>query len=560
MCKFKYLLLIISILLMMTGGSCTGNVPIPNGSVNLTALMFSEGILLPSFASGIMNYSFDVEYTTDTIHFTVISEDSQAYLKYQRQAEGESWSKWYDIFSGMASSDLALKAGNNTIEIFVESSGGTDSKTYTVIIHRQESSSQNMAQLNNLEVIYTYGVQNYSLLYKPLFDYNSTEYELFLVARAHTMGKIYVLPTIGIIPHSDLGTIQINGEGVVSGEKKIYLFTSSKVYEIMVTALDGVTTKTYYLNAHNYSSINQAVEDNFDLSDGDIITVVPDLYQEDSEIVFPDKEIYLISLDPQDSTIRDNTIIDGGDAHRVIAMKYLDKAPTLSGLTIQNGSAYNGSGIYIYLASPNILYNKIISNHQPGTDYGSRGGIYVDDGSPNISYNTISGNENGYGAGINISGESSPQIEHNNIQSNYARYFGGGINLDIVTGTPKIFYNTISNNEAGNHGGGICCIHSSPLIHSNANISDNKADMFGGGIYIGSCSPGIKDNQICDNWAIQHGGGIYISGEDSEPEIVDNVKILGNEFGQWIKNPDDIYIGSGNPTINNNGGPPVVLP
>ena len=560
MCKYKHLFIIISILLMMIGVSCTGNIPTPNDSANLTVLVFSEGILLPSFDSETMNYSFGVEYITDTIHFTAISEDNQAYIKYRWQAEGESWSKWYDISSGMASSDLTLKTGDNTIEIFVESSGGTDFKTYTIIINRQETSSQNIAELNNLEAIYTYGSTDYPLLYKPLFNSNTTEYNLFLVARAHTLGKIFVLPTIGIVPSSDLGTIQINGEEVVSGEKKIYLFTSSTVYEIMVTAPDGVTTETYYLNAYNYSSINQAVEYNFDLSDGDIITAVPGLYEEDSEVIFPDKEIYLMSLDPQDSTIRDNTIIDGGDAHRVIAIKYLDKTPTLSGFTIQNGSDYNGSGIYIYLASPNILYNKIISNHQPGTDYGSRGGIYVYDGSPNISYNTISGNENGYGAGINISGESSPQIEHNNIQSNYARYFGGGINLDTVTGTPKILYNTISYNDAGNHGGGICCIHSSPLIQSNANISDNKADMFGGGICIMSCSPEVKNNQICDNWAIQHGGGIYISGEDSEPEIVDNVKILGNEFGQWIKNPDDIYIGSGNPIISNNGGPPVILP
>jgi len=106
---------------MIIGVSCTSNLPTPNDSANLTVLMFSEGILLLSLNSGIMNYSLSVEYTTDTIHFTAISEDDQADIKYRWQAEGESWSKWYDIFSGMPSSDLTLKTGNNTIEIFVES-------------------------------------------------------------------------------------------------------------------------------------------------------------------------------------------------------------------------------------------------------------------------------------------------------------------------------------------------------------------------------------------------------------------------------------------------------
>jgi len=559
MYELKPLFIVILSCLLIALPSCTPNV-IPSGNANLANLIFNYGNLVPAFNSEILDYSLTVEYTINEINFTATLEDNQASLNYRWQPAGESWSKWYELSSGIPSSDSALNTGNNAIEIVVESSDGMNSKKYSITVIKEDISSQNIAELNNLKIIYTYGATDYSLLYRPVFESNTTEYKLFLIARTKDMGGIIVFPVFNIIPYSDEGTIQINGEDVPSGEKKSFLILSDTTYEILVIAQDGVTTKTYHLNVYNYLSINEAVENNNDLTDGDVITAIPEHYEEDSEVVFPDKAILLMSLDPQDSVIRDNTIIDGCNLHRVISIKYLDKIPTLRGFTIQNGSAINGAGIYINNASANILYNKITQNCQSGTFYGSGGGIGIYQSSPHISYNTITENENGSGAGISIGGNSSPQIEHNNMKSNNAKYFGGGISLDNVTGTPYILYNTISYNDAGNYGGGIYCNRSSPVIHSNANISNNKAEIYGGGIYILICSPEIKDNRICDNWAIQHGGGIYITGEDSEPEIVDNVKIFGNEFGQWIKNPDDIYIESGNPTINNNGGPPVVLP
>lgn len=559
MCKLKPLFIVILLCLMIALTSCTSNV-IPSGNANLASLIFSYGNLVPAFNPEILNYSLTVEYTINEINFTATLEDNQANLNYRWQPAGESWSKWYELSSGIPSSDLALNTGNNAIEIVVESSDGMNSKAYSITVIKQDISSQNIAELNNLEIIYTYGTTDYSLLYQPIFESNTTEYNLFIIARVKQAGGLLVFPAISIIPYSNEGTIQINGEDVLSGEKKSFIIFTSTLYEILVTAPDGVTTKIYHLNVYNYSSINEAVENNNDLTDGDIITAIPDHYEEDSEAVFPNKEIFLMSLDPEDSTIRDNTIIDGCDAHRVISIKYLDKIPTLSGFTIQNGSAQHGSGIYIYNASANIFYNNITHNHQSGTFYGSGGGIGIYQGSPNIGYNTITENENGSGAGISIGGNSSPQIEHNNIQNNSAQYFGGGIRLDNVMGTPNILYNTISYNEAGNHGGGIYCIYSSPVINSNANISNNKAEINGGGIFILNGSPQIKDNRICNNLAFSDGGGIYITGESSEPEIVDNVKIFGNRSGYIITSEDDIYIESGNPAINNNGGPPVILP
>lgn len=242
MYRLKPLFALILLCLTITLISCTPNV-IPNGNANLVSLIFSYGNLMPALNSEILSYSLTVEYTINEINFTTILADNQANLNYRWQPAGESWSKWYELSSRIPSSDLPLNIGNNAIEIFVESSDGMNSKTYSITVIRQDTSSQNIAELNDLEIIYTYGATDYSLLYRPSFESTITEYNLFLIARIKNMGGIIVFPTINIIPYSDEGTIQINGVSVLSGEKKLFFILSDISYDILITAQDGITTR-----------------------------------------------------------------------------------------------------------------------------------------------------------------------------------------------------------------------------------------------------------------------------------------------------------------------------
>ncbi|MEA3454597.1 MAG: cadherin-like beta sandwich domain-containing protein, partial [Candidatus Caldatribacteriota bacterium] len=115
MYKLKPLFVLILLLcLMITLTSCTPNV-IPSGNANLASLIFSYGNLMPAFNSEILDYSLTVEYTINEINFTATPEDNQANLNYRWQPAGESWSKWYELSSGIPSSDLALNTGNNTV-------------------------------------------------------------------------------------------------------------------------------------------------------------------------------------------------------------------------------------------------------------------------------------------------------------------------------------------------------------------------------------------------------------------------------------------------------------
>jgi len=580
--KYKQLFVFVPIALMFMIISCAPNIN-QDGQTNLTSLNFSAGSLMPNFDTAIQNYSITVDYPTDKINFTAETSSAESILNYRFQAAGDSWGKWTEIVSGLPSPDLELNEGMNDLEIRVQSADETNSNTYSVSINRQAMGSQNKAELNNLEVIYTYQSTDYQLLYKPAFDPGTSDYDLFVVARNKIYGVIVSFPMFSIVPYYDQGTVQIDGEEVASGEKKSF-FINSGSYEIIVTAEDGITTKTYTLQVYRETEIHKAV-DNSQLANGDILTVVPGHYEEAEEINLPDKAIYLLSLDPQDNTIREDTIIDGCGTHRVFRAQNNKEIPTISGFTIQNGSAQLGAGIYVYNASINILYNTITQNFSTGSENSSGGGIYIFNGSPVIGYNKISENMSHGAGGVYIRGNCSPQIEHNNIQNNDASGgSGGGILITSVVGEPIIRYNNISNNESEKNGGGIYCSDSAVIIDSNASISNNKAKMFGGGLSIWdssstvidndihdntteSCgggvsihnaSPTIEGNAIQENAALQSGGGIYILGTVSEPSIINNTIIHDNYSTNM--GDDDIYIVEGNPTINNNGGPPVIWP
>jgi len=238
--KYKQLFVFVPIALMCMIISCAPNIN-QDGQTNLVSLTFGSGNLTPNFDSAILDYSITVGYPTEKVNFTAETGSTQSILSYRFQAAGDSWGKWTEIVSGLPSPDLELNEGMNDLEIRVQSADETDSTTYSVTINRQAMGSQNKAELNNLEVIYTYQSTDYQLFYKPVFAAETLDYNLFVVARNKTSGMIVLFPMFSIVPHYDQGTVRINGEEVASGEKKSF-FLNSGSYEIIVTAEDGITT------------------------------------------------------------------------------------------------------------------------------------------------------------------------------------------------------------------------------------------------------------------------------------------------------------------------------
>ena len=111
---------------------------------------------------------------------------------------------------------------------------------------------------------------------------------------------------------------------------------------------------------------------------------------------------------------------------------------------------------------------------------------------------------------------SRPQISHCTISNNIAEIWGGGIYIDGTTTDPfpQISYCTIANNSAlGSNGGGIS-FNAGSFDITDCIISGNTCDGSGGGLYINSAvtdSVNISNCIISDDSSANYGGGVYIA-------------------------------------------------
>ncbi|TSA24529.1 PKD domain-containing protein [bacterium] len=178
----------------------------------------------------------------------------------------------------------------------------------------------------------------------------------------------------------------------------------------------------------------------------------------------------------------ENVILDADSIASVI--RFIDSDNCIvSNLTIKNGSAYNG------------------------------GGIYCDDSSPSLTNVNIMGNSAAYKGGGIYCGDSSPSLTNVTITENSASNYGGGIHC--WNSSPSLDNVTITENFAYN-GGGIYCDESSPSL-INSIVSDNNGNY---GIYVYSGNPTISYSDFWNN----EGGNFY----NCDPQVGVNVTTNAN--------------------------------
>ncbi|MEW5804453.1 MAG: alpha-2-macroglobulin family protein [bacterium] len=164
---------------------------------------------------------------------------------------------------------------------------------------------------------------------------------------------------------------------------------------------------------------------------GDEIIIHQGTYWE--RIHFGGKAITVRGENPVDPSVVAATVIDGGRAGSVVTFTSGESGNSLlSGVTIRNGLAVCGGGIYCQGSSPSITYCTIRENLAAGAggcgsgggDHG--GGIYCLISSPAIINCTVRSNlAEGSGGGIYCLG-SSPIIENSSIDDNFANGLSGG--------------------------------------------------------------------------------------------------------------------------------------
>ena len=289
----------------------------------------------------------------------------------------------------------------------------------------------------------------------------------------------------------------------------------------------------------------------------DMVLVAPGTYFEN--INFNGKGIIVKSSFGPSNTVIDGSQPNNPNLSSVVTFASNETCDSiLEGFTLTNGNGtycectpgywdFCGGGVYVFMSSPTLINNIIISNS--ASCYG--GGVYCSFSGSSISRNTIKANNAGLlGGGVACYNQSFVSIIDNEIINNSARSGGGliidesyiNISSNIIKNNmasvgsgggihsnsydPTICNNTIVGNSAKTVGGGICCYEdSSPEISGNL-INDNHSEHVGGGIYCqGTSSPMIVNNILLDNTS-EYGGGIgclaFVNIEVTNNTIVGN--------------------------------------
>lgn len=254
-----------------------------------------------------------------------------------------------------------------------------------------------------------------------------------------------------------------------------------------------------------------------------------------------------------------STIIGAGGSGRGVDVdSALDV--TISGVTVRNGSALQGAGIYVTGSGAFTLTNSTVSNNtcssggdgaglylgsgttafisgcsfvnNTGSDEG--GAIYTWDSTLTIVGSTFTGNEATYSGGAIRSAGSTLTVIESTLSSNAVGATGssgqgGGIHHNY--GTLVIRKTTIANNTATSQGGGLYNGGTARIVRSaiTANSGDNTTTCLGGGVYnsYGSTLT-IKDSVVRDNWvsgtSSSQGGGIWSAGATT----LNRVTVSGN--------------------------------
>ncbi len=244
----------------------------------------------------------------------------------------------------------------------------------------------------------------------------------------------------------------------------------------------------------DFSTIQAAIDTALD---GDEIVVAPGSYSEN--INFLGKAITLRSTDPADPDTVAATIVNGNQDGSVITFEQNETdASVVDGLTIRNGLAKRGGGIFCTGSQP--LIKRCIITENTSTDFG--GGLFG--GGPTIEACIISDNSAANRGGGIFSG--SATVIDCLIISNTAGTHGGG---GIYSSNGSIVNSSLIANTA-KFGGGMMSTNGSPEI-INCLFAGNSASDLGGGLELSHSTATIINCTFTNNHAATRGGGLYLN-------------------------------------------------
>jgi CSLREA domain-containing protein len=242
-----------------------------------------------------------------------------------------------------------------------------------------------------------------------------------------------------------------------------------------------------------------------------------------------------------------NTIIDGVSADRVFDI-HQDVEAHIVGVTVQNGSATSGGGIYVS-GGLTLRDSRVTAN----TTTGVGGGIFVG-GTLTVTHSRIDGNQANGGGGVFVSFLPTT-ITDSEISGNSVTGGGGGV---YSSGSLDLVNSTLSGNEANGSGGGLFVVESNDIRLYNVTISANTADADGDGNGDGGGVRVFGSISIANTLI----GGNMDGGGDVRPDcsgvlVSEGYNLIGNVTGCTINGDATGNLISVDPLLGplqNNGG------
>lgn len=277
---------------------------------------------------------------------------------------------------------------------------------------------------------------------------------------------------------------------------------------MLVTSLTTSLKADIWIVPDDFQKIQWAVDS---VPSGDTIYVREGIYYE--HILIEEKNLYISSFYELsgDSTIIDETIIDGEFEGRCVFIQYNDGLCYIKGFTIMHGIGGQGGGVFVHQGGA-VLEDLKISENVNSPAYVQGGpGIYFTLSVGKIVDCEVFGNEgNNQGGGVSIRNQSNVIMENVNIHDN--------IVLDLGHGK----------------GGGLYCDINAELVVKNCFIHNNYAERWGGGVAIATeAHVTLINTTIADNDAAWGGGGLYIC-------YSNNYVNLGNSI-VYGNSPEQVY-------------------
>ena len=264
-----------------------------------------------------------------------------------------------------------------------------------------------------------------------------------------------------------------------------------------------------------------AIQDAIDAAvAGDVVCVEPGTYVENLD--FDGKGITV--------TGPATAIVDGNDAASVVLFDSSEGADSvLQGLTLTNGYAGYGGGIYIASADPTII-DIVVEGNRCST---MGGGVYIASGGadPTFTGGLIANNEDNSwgGGGIWIGGGGVGSFTGTHIYNNRATGQGGGVHLRD-NANPTFTDVIIEHNYSDGGGGGLHMNVSSTLTMNGGAFTRNWTDDvwgYGGGLHVSSATAYLDGVTFNENRAEGcSGGGASI--RSSTGTTVTNCTFAGN--------------------------------